>query len=114
MGVQRKVMIEAVIQSTTPPTVQWMCDENRVRLDTRHCITVEEQSEGRYLILLEILKAERIDCGEYKAIAKNEKGDVESTTCLLEEEMLKLRRRKRKRERRKREEKMEEEVEEKK
>ena len=36
------------------------------------------------------MKAERIDCGEYKVIAKNEKGDVESTTCLLEEEMLKV------------------------
>lgn len=47
-----------------------------------------QEGEGKYVVQMEMLKAERSDCGMYKLVAKNEKGETTSQTVELIESML--------------------------
>merc|ERR1712183_1125540 len=84
----RKVIMECVVMSTSKPACSWYKDATKVKLDTRHCINITEESEGKYMVQMEMLKVEKFDCGAYKLIAKNEKGDTTSQTVDLTEAML--------------------------
>ncbi|KAB7500468.1 hypothetical protein Anas_01273 [Armadillidium nasatum] len=67
--------------STSKPSVNWLKESNKVKLDSRHGVTVNEESEGKYSVVLDIVRADKTDCGTYKLIAKNEKGETSSQNC---------------------------------
>ncbi|XP_069190632.1 obscurin-like, partial [Procambarus clarkii] len=84
----RKVVIECVVISTSKPACSWFKDSSKVRLDTRHCVNINEEGEGKYVVQMEMLKAEKMDCGSYKVVAKNEKGETTSQAVELTMDML--------------------------
>ncbi|XP_069946180.1 obscurin-like isoform X5 [Cherax quadricarinatus] len=84
----KKVVIECVIMSTSKPACSWYKDSTKVRLDSRHCVNINEEGEGKYVVQMEMIKAEKFDCGSYKVVAKNEKGETTSQTVELTQAML--------------------------
>merc|ERR1711913_228967 len=81
--INRTVTIECLVMSTSQPACHWFKDASKVQMDSRHCVTVTESSEGGYMCQLEILNVETSDCGNYKLVAKNEKGETASQTVAL-------------------------------
>jgi len=86
--VNRTVTIECLVMSTSQPACHWFKDASKVQMDLRHCVTVTESSEGGYMCQLEILNVETSDCGNYKLVAKNEKGETVSNTVALTKDMI--------------------------
>ncbi|KAK4328937.1 hypothetical protein Pmani_000687 [Petrolisthes manimaculis] len=86
--INRKIIIECIVISSSKPACNWLKETTKVRLDTRHCLNINEEGEGRFLVQMEVLRAEKSDCGSYKLIAKNEKGETTSHSVLITESML--------------------------
>ncbi|XP_022255917.1 muscle M-line assembly protein unc-89-like, partial [Limulus polyphemus] len=75
---QKKIVIECHVQSAAKPKCIWYKEASTVREDSRHSIQIREISKGEYAIALEIDKPTAADKGNYKLMAKNEKGEVTS------------------------------------
>lgn len=83
---ERKVVIEVRIASGAAPKVQWMKESTVIREDSRHVVRIQEVSKGEYAVALEIDKAEKLDKGTYKVVAKNEKGECTSQAVTVDVE----------------------------
>jgi len=81
--INRKCIIECMVMSSSQPACSWFHMENKVKLDSRHCITVNEDGEGSYKCQMEIMKITKEDAGIYKMIAKNDKGETTSEVIEL-------------------------------
>merc|ERR1712106_1033161 len=81
--INRKCIIECMVMSSSQPACSWFHMENKVKLDSRHCITVNEDGEGSYKCQMEIMKMTKEDAGIYKMIAKNDKGETTSEVIEL-------------------------------
>lgn len=56
--------------------------------DKFYLFPVLQEGEGKYVVQMEMIRAEKSDCGSYKVIAKNEKGETTSNTVEITETML--------------------------
>merc|ERR1711915_417578 len=111
--INRKVLMECVVMSASQPACTWFQNSAHIKMDARHTVTVQKSSEGSYLCQLEISKVELSDCGSYKLVAKNEKGETTSQTVEITKAMIEEKKEEKK-EDKKKEEKKEEKKDEKK
>lgn len=75
--------MECIVLSKFKPECTWFKGETAVRKDSRHNIVISEVKEGEFAVKLEITDSEVIDKGQYKLIAKNEKGEAVSQVVEL-------------------------------
>merc|ERR1712106_517727 len=103
--INRKVTIECLVMSTSQPACYWYQDATKVKMDSRHCVTITESTEGGFMCRLEIMKVEKSDCGNYKLVAKNEKGESTSQTVALTPDMIEEKQEEKKEEKKKKKKK---------
>lgn len=82
--IHKKIVIECYVQSLAAPKCSWYRDTTIVKEDSRHTVNIRQVSIGQYSICLEIEKPVGADKGNYKLMAKNEKGEVTSQSIQVD------------------------------
>ncbi|XP_024086206.1 muscle M-line assembly protein unc-89-like [Cimex lectularius] len=77
------VVIECRIQSVFEPKCVWFKGATTLKEDSTHKVNVSHVKEGEYAVKLEINPASPADKGTYKLVAKNEKGETQTTIDVI-------------------------------
>lgn len=82
--IHKKVVIECRVQSVSKPKCTWYKESTMVSESSTHSVKITEVSKGEYAVALEIDKPTAADKGNYKMVAKNEKGEISSTAVQVD------------------------------
>merc|ERR550517_1092338 len=80
---KRSVVVECHVESQFEPTVMWYKEQTVVQKNSTHKVNIQKVSEGEFAVKLEINEMTKSDCGTYKLVAKNQKGEVISQTVAV-------------------------------
>ncbi|KFM81373.1 Twitchin, partial [Stegodyphus mimosarum] len=82
--IHKKVVIECRVASVSKPTCTWFKESSMVSESSKHTVRITEVTKGEFAVALEIDKPTGEDKGNYKMVAKNEKGEITSTAVQVD------------------------------
>ncbi|GFQ82950.1 hypothetical protein TNCT_309441, partial [Trichonephila clavata] len=82
--IHKKVVIECRVASVSKPKCIWYKETSMVSESSKHTVRITEITKGEFAVALEIDKPTGDDKGNYKMVAKNEKGEITSTAVQVD------------------------------
>lgn len=80
--VQKSIVFECRLKADPAPSITWMQGTNVVQSGGRIKISQTKDAENVYILTLEIAEVGIQDGGEYKVLAKNQRGEATATINL--------------------------------